>query len=176
MKIVYVKGDFIAGPEQIILHGCNAQGRMGRGAAKAVKERLPWAYEAYKREYDALGLPLGHVVWAYEDALGKDVFSKDWRGRVVGNLITQEQWKPELAPFPDGRNVDYDAVRKCFKTVDQYVLDAHYGYMRDELDPLPSIGMVKIGSKLAGGDWSIVEKIIEEESVHFIPVVYYLED
>jgi O-acetyl-ADP-ribose deacetylase (regulator of RNase III) len=172
MKIVYVKGDFIAGPEQIILHGCNAQGRMGRGAAKAVKKQMPWAYEAYKREYDALGLPLGHVVWAYEDGLGRDVFAKDWKGRVVGNLITQEQWKSELAPFPDGRNVDYDAVRKCFQTVDQYVVNCHYGTVHE----MPRIGMVKIGSKLAGGDWSIVEQIIEEESKHFIPVVYYLED
>ena len=47
MKIEYVVGDFIDGSEDTILHGCNAQGVMGRGAALAIKTRLPWAFAEY---------------------------------------------------------------------------------------------------------------------------------
>ena len=106
-------------------------------------------------------MTLGSVVWAYEDGMGRG------NCRTVGNMITQNQWHPSY-----GVNADYDAIRSCFKEVDKRVVDLHYGTVREP----PRIGMVKIGAGLAGGDWSIIEKIIEEESNHFVPVVYVLNE
>jgi O-acetyl-ADP-ribose deacetylase (regulator of RNase III) len=36
------------------------------------------------------------------------------------------------------------------------------------------VAMPKIGAGLAGGDWNVIEKIIEEECKGVQPVVYYL--
>jgi O-acetyl-ADP-ribose deacetylase (regulator of RNase III) len=71
MKIVYVPGDLLNG-ETMIVHGCNAQGVMGRGVAKEIKERMPWAYEAYRREHvkdqiEKLLLARGHAVRLVND-------------------------------------------------------------------------------------------------------------
>ena len=47
-------------------------------------------------------------------------------------------------------NVDYDALRECF------------AYIKDEFSG-SRIGYPLIGAGLAGGDWEIIEKIINEE-------------
>lgn len=62
---------------------------------------------------------------------------------TVVNLYTQ---------FSAGgtRAVDYTAVRKCMKALK----NTFSGY---------TIGLPKIGAGLGGGDWSVIEKIIEEE-------------
>jgi O-acetyl-ADP-ribose deacetylase (regulator of RNase III) len=174
MKIEYVKGDFIDGPETFIVHGCNAQGVQGRGAALAIKTRLPYAFKQYRSAYEVAGLPLGSIVWAVDDA------EDNPNPKVVGNMITQDQWHPSY-----GRNVDYEAVRNGFKLLNEQMQDhrENIGFINRAgtvVDPydhdyFERVGMVKIGAGLGGGDWEIIEKIIEEESTSFIPVVYLLD-
>lgn len=60
-----------------------------------------------------------------------------------------------------GVNVDYDAIRKCMKYIKE-----NFSGMR--------IGLPLIGCGLAGGDWSIVKKIIGEElGDEDITIVHY---
>ena len=49
-----------------------------------------------------------------------------------------------------GKHADYEAIRSCMREVK----DAYAGQR---------IGMPFIGAGLAGGDWKVIEKIIEEE-------------
>jgi O-acetyl-ADP-ribose deacetylase (regulator of RNase III) len=181
MKIEYVSGDLIAGRETIIIQGCNAQGVMGRGLAKAVKERLPWAYDVYRKEFETNGLRLGTVVWAINispkplDENGRPRMGYD-RSRIVGNAITQQHW--EAAKAVDGRNVDYDAVRSTLKEIDAFVHLTQSGSPPfieiPQIGEITRVGFPLIGAGLGGGEWDDISKIIENESQCFTPVVYRL--
>lgn len=135
--IIEQKGDLLSVERGIIVHGCNAKGRMGSGVAKEVRNRIPAAYNAYMDAYKERKLKLGMaVVVCLTD------------GRYVINGITQEGY---------GRNklivyTDYDAVRAVFHTVNRLAtqtgLPVHF--------PL-------IGCGYGNGDWDTVSAIIENE-------------
>jgi len=61
MKIEYRKGNLFETDILHIAHGCNAQGVMGSGVAKIVKEQYFDAYRFYAEQYDEHGLKLGDV-------------------------------------------------------------------------------------------------------------------
>ena len=147
MKILYKEGDVCEAVEDIIAHGCNAQGKMGSGVAKAIRAKFPEAYDAYIEEDE---LELGTVIAA---------FSND---KIIANCITQEFYGN------DGRlYVDYDAIRQCMRELHAILMEPKgFG------EPNLTVAMPMIGAGLAGGDWAIIEKIIEEEFTDVEPVVY----
>jgi hypothetical protein len=63
---------------------------------------------------------------------------------VVVNAYTQYEWSTEKKPF------DYTAFRLCCKKLAHYFKGLH-------------LGIPKIGSHLAGGDWGKIKSIILEE-------------
>jgi len=58
-------------------------------------------------------------------------------------------------------HADYAAIRSCMRKIKK-----NFGSLK--------IGMPKIGAGLAGGDWTTIEKIIEEELSGCDVTVYYL--
>lgn len=124
----------------IIVHGCNAQGAFGSGVAGQIRRKWPEAHNAYSEAiafWKACNhLPLGRITQCdVED------------GVKVVHAITQEFYGY------DGRMyVDYQAVRECFQMINYYYRDSGV-----------PINFPKIGCGLAGGDWDIVSKIIDEE-------------
>jgi O-acetyl-ADP-ribose deacetylase (regulator of RNase III) len=153
MKIKYVKGDLLEAKETYLLHGCNAQGVMGSGVAKAIRAKYPSAYLAYKASEQHNGMRLGVVTYAEQED-----------GKTVINGITQEFYGR------DGkRYVDCDAVREVVQAVDWLMLSR-----RSRVFELPRVAMPKIGAGLGGGDWEMIEEIIQNNSMYFQPVVYEL--
>ena len=153
MKIKYVKGDLLQAPERCILHGCNAQGVMGSGVAKLIRAKWPSAYLAYKASEQHNGMRLGVVTYAAQED-----------GKVIFNGVTQEFYGR------DGKHyVDYAAIKEVIEAVNFYI------EAQNCAPDYRSVAMPMIGAGLGGGDWNIISKIIEEESVSFQPVVYYLE-
>ena len=154
MKIIYRKGDLLQCEEKVLVHGCNAAGRMGAGVAKAIRIKYPEAYREYVQVHQTNGLGLGQIICV------------DCGDKLVINAITQERYG--RAPI---RYVSYSAVRKCMVRVNHffdapcYVTYAHWGR---------KVAMPRIGAGLAGGDWGTIAQIIEEESTNFQPVVYEL--
>lgn len=136
--LVYKKGDVTTAHEDIIAHGCNARGVMGKGVAKAIRDKWPGAYEAYKAAYDEHGLHLGEVVIYQGDTV------------TVANCITQEFYR---GGDDNTQYVDYDAVHKCMGALRRYC----------EEQDLHTIAMPKIGAGLGGGDWLRIEGIIRYE-------------
>ncbi len=126
----------------VIVHGCNAEGVMGAGFALALKRLYPKAFEAYRKSFEQNGLELGSVVVYIQDP--GDMYQDPL---VIANAITQQ------TTGTDRRQVDYPAVRKCFKEVARL---ARISFVKDVHFPL-------IGCGLAGGEWSVIEPIIEEE-------------
>ncbi|TXF90604.1 phosphatase [Neolewinella aurantiaca] len=137
-----VDGDLIAlaraGTFDVIIHGCNCQCVMGAGIAKSIRALFPAAYRAdcntKKGDRDKLG--------TYSSA---EVMVVDNQPLVVVNAYTQYGYRRQSTP-----NVDYDAIRSVFQKV-----KTDFSGKR--------IGFPAIGAGLAGGSWSIIEEIIEEE-------------
>ena len=132
-------------PNSCVVHGCNAQGVMGSGVARVVRNDFPAAYYEYVRRYDEVGLKLGEIIPV-----------SVLPGRYVINAITQEFYGG-----PPTRYVDYDAVRTAFKSTKAFA--KQWG--------IESINYPMIGAGLGGGDWAIISNIIDEELeglTHFV--------
>ena len=139
-----VKGDLVSmlyyREFDVGIHGCNCFHKMKSGIAKSMVEVFPALEDADK--FDSL--------YANEEKLGSFTsrsFSDTNMGYVtIINAYTQFTYAR------DRRVADYDAIRKVFKRIKN--MFGSKGF---------SFGIPKIGSGLAGGDWSIISAIIEEE-------------
>lgn len=141
--IEYIKGDITESPETVIVHGCNAQGKMASGAAKAIRAKWPAAYEQYRKDYEWFnnadnGLRLGFLSIAQIEDDAK------W----IVNAITQEFY---------GR--DPNTVYVSYKGIE----NALYGVrMLLNFLELKEVAMTKIGAGLGNGDWTRIEGIINK--------------
>ena len=174
MRITDQVGDFIAGDELLIIHGCNAQGQMGSGAALAVRQRkIPDRLPSLSlATYLLRGLKLGEVIFAIDVVTARerqeDVGTRSVRPRIVGNAITQQFYGT------GGRYVSYEAIQNAIRAVDQFVARTHDDIEIAGVTPITKVGMPMLGAGLGGGLWPEIAKIIEAESHHFHPIVYRL--
>ena len=121
---------------EVIIHGCNCQGAMGAGIAKAIKQAFPEAYNADKATVKGSRNKLGSLSTV-------TVERGDSRITIV-NGYTQFHWRGS------GVLVDYAALRSVMRQVKAMFSGSMIAYP-------------KIGGGLAKGDWSIIASIIEEE-------------
>lgn len=135
-----IKGDLIKraldGTFDVIIHGCNCHCRMKSGIAKSISKTFPEAVNADNRTIPGDRSKLG----TYSTAA---IQTKTGELRII-NGYTQFNYGT------DSRKVDYDALRTLFKTMKKEFSGQRLGY------PL-------IGAGLAGGDWTTIAKIIDEE-------------
>jgi O-acetyl-ADP-ribose deacetylase (regulator of RNase III) len=129
-----IEGNLLDVDKGIIVHGCNARGVMGSGIALQIKQRYPLAYKEYLNAHTISGSVLGTVSYVF---LGK---------LVVVNAVTQESYGRE-----NYRYVSYDAVAKCFEMINNLALKLY----------TPVVNFPLIGAGLGGGDWNIIESIID---------------
>lgn len=124
-------------PNTVVVHGCNAQGVMGSGVAKVVRNDFPGAYYEYIRRHEEFGLQLGEIIPV-----------PVLPGRWIINAITQEFYGR------DGRRyVNYAAVGTAFRQVRKFAED----------QGIESVNYPKIGAGLGGGDWNTISQIIDSE-------------
>lgn len=150
MKIKYKKGNLIHAQEKFILHGCNAQGRMGSGVAKAIRDRWPEVFKPYKEYCDSDSTHRGANI------LGT-ILPVDCEDKVVLNAISQQFYG-----YTGDKFVSYDAVHNIMRELN-YRLPAN-----------TAVAMPRIGSTLGGGSWPIVSIIIEDTLDTIQPIVYDL--
>lgn len=123
----------------LIVHGCNSQGRMGSGFAKELRARYPEAYEVYNKRYNEHGLEMGEVVYYIHPS----------ENIMIANAITQNNYGYDGAKY-----ASYDAVDVCFKNINQQLLNLLGSGFQVRLNfPL-------IGCDLGGLKWEVVEQII----------------
>lgn len=135
--IKYIDGDLVKEAElfDVIAHCCNCYCNMGAGIAPQIKAKFPEAYIA-----DCT------TERGDESKLGTITFSEDTHPIVV-NLYGQYDYTGRRHGEMD---LDYDALRSALRA------------MKEEFSGL-LFGLPKIGAGLAGGDWEVIEAIIEEE-------------
>lgn len=155
--INYIKGNLLITPDKFIMHGVNCQGVMGSGVAKAIKEHRIFknAYYDYLRYCQSVHINqrLGTInISTCNDA--------DYNYKFVLNAFTQFNYGT-----PSICHVDYNAVDVIMR--DTRVLLRQFNEL--------SISMPKIGAGLGGGDWNIIEKIIDSRLADINVNVWVLE-
>lgn len=137
------------GSFDVIGHGVNCFCRMKRGIAPQMAEAFGCdkfemeSYESIEKlgNIDFQTLVLGaNSIWSLSDVNNKLSEPE----LTVVNCYTQYQWGTELKPF------DYEAFILCMRKMNHIFKGKH-------------IGLPKIGSHLAGGDWERIKLIIQKE-------------
>lgn len=164
----YVEGNLLdlaeAGHFDIIVHGCNCFNTMGSGIARQIKERYPKAYLIDQMTEKGSVEKLGKFTQAHVDGFWTKAGG---RGHVshynftVINAYTQHGFNPKSKPL------DYKAVRDVFTQIKML-------YDMNPQAPL-RIGIPQIGAGLAGGDWKVIEKIIDDIGFSNLTCVIYKE-
>lgn len=136
-----------SGEFEIIAHGCNCFHTMNSGIAKDIHKRYPEVYQA-----DVEGSKYGD-----ESKLGTltKCNTKNF-GFLVINCYTQFRYGSNGAYE---RYCDYGAIRSCMSKIREYVQNTYSPVLWTEI----RIGLPLIGCGRAGGQWHIVEKIVEDE-------------
>jgi O-acetyl-ADP-ribose deacetylase (regulator of RNase III) len=146
-----IRGDLIAQAKmarfEVIGHCCNCFCKQRKGIASSMATYFqtndPKEYiledDMFEGDIDKLGRIEGHI--RKTDDTNKNVW--------VYNMYAQYHWKH---PSPYAIPLDYDALRLCLRKLN---------YENKER----TIGLPRIGAGLAGGDWTIIRQIIEEEMV-----------
>ena len=137
--ITIVNGNLLDAKEVIIAHQVNCMGVMGSGVAKQLRNKYPKLYIEYKEYCNRFYKP--------SDLLGTICYHSVFiNKRYIANLFGQ------LFYGTDKQYTDYAALEKCFKTLASVAKEHNF----DVAMPY------NIGCKLAGGDWNIVYKLIED--------------
>lgn len=151
--MIILQGDVLKTPFEIIAHQTNCMGVMGGGVAKQIREQYPFVYEEYKSAVTQYGS-------MYMLGKGQIVFCE---GHTFFNIFGQYNYGR------DRKYTDYDAFKSAFiDAIDKY---------RDEDEHQITIAIpYNIGCGLAGGDWNVVSKILEdlekEKNVVFVAYEY----
>lgn len=154
MSIVYVQGDATdpvgSGP-RLIVHVCNDVGKWGKGFVLAISKRWAAPEQAYQRLFGGGAAPV----------LGEVQFVSVGAQLQVVNMIAQHGVRRANAKAPPP--IRYDALRTALARVAQ-----------EALAQAASVHMPRIGCGLAGGQWALVEPIIEQTLIEAaIPTTVY---
>jgi O-acetyl-ADP-ribose deacetylase (regulator of RNase III) len=164
--IKYVKGDvveaFKAGEIDVLVHGVNCQGEMNSGIAKQIREEFPQVFEEYLkfRLNESCDPSNEYRTRNYSLLLGQtqSIQIKD-KFKFIVNAFTQNNYGYEGEKY-----CSYDAIDSAMKTLNK------------EAKGNVVIGMPKIGAGLGGGDWKVIEAIINSHFQNRDVFVYTLEE
>jgi O-acetyl-ADP-ribose deacetylase (regulator of RNase III) len=147
--IRYIDGDLVrdAANYEVIAHCCNCFCTMGAGIAPQIKHKFPEAYEADCETQSGDESKLGTITYTENTT------------PIVVNLYGQFDYTGRRSGKMD---LDYDALRSALKA------------MREKFTG-KTFGLPMIGAGLAGGDWNVIEAIIEEEMRgEYVTIVRYV--
>lgn len=135
--IKYIDGDVVRDAEQfeLIAHCANCFCTMNSGVAPVIKAKFPEAYEVDCKTIKGDKKKLGTITFTTTT------------NPIVVNIYGQYGYGGRKKGI---RDLDYNALRSGFKLIKERFSGK-------------KIGLPKLGAGLAGGDWEIISKIIEEE-------------
>lgn len=144
MKISYTKGDATTPKgegNKIIIHVCNDVGGWGKGFVLALSKKWKLPETKYREWYASKeNFSLGKVQFVQvEDDL--------WIGNMIGQHGVRK-YKDGIPP------IRYEAIEQALKAVAQKAID---------LDA--EVHAPRFGAGLAGGDWNVIEKMINDQLI-----------
>lgn len=138
--ITYINKDIFLGDDRIIVHGCNCFCTMGAGIALQIKNKYNAAYIADKLTTPGDLQKLGTYT--------KGDCVRNGQPLTIVNLYTQYDTAAQGDGSPPFVYTAFE--RGLHKVLKDY--------------PTQTMGMPKIGAGLAGGDWKVIERIINTVS------------
>ena len=145
-----IKGNIFDGQWDGLVHCCNIYNTMGAGIAKQIRRLHPKAYEADQQTISGNPLKLGY-------------FSRSKTKVEIFNLYAQVG--VGNTGHPIDRNIRYDLLYDGMFRICEYISDNHKGEKYTLVMPM-------LGAGLAGGDWNIIEKILESVESHFADITF----
>lgn len=138
--IQYIKGDLIQGVTSgIILQQVNAQGVMGSGFAKFLRIKYPDIFAPYKNITDK------------STNFGKDLMGQIIAFQLAPNLYVSNIFGQQFYGT-DKMHTDYNALDEGLERTKAFC----------DFFKITEIHTPMIGCGLGGGDWNIVENLIEK--------------
>lgn len=154
MTLRYVEGDLfnhIPSPDHstIIAHVCNDRGAFGSGFVVPLAKSFPFARESYiewskGKSFDWINQGLVEFLNGEEFQRGNTQMVTVKPNVIVANMVAQT--------LGGARPLYYNDLAKCMDQV----------ACTNEIQAGGKIICPMFGSKLAGGDWRFVEKLIED--------------
>lgn len=139
------------GDFDVIVHGCNCFCRMGAGIAKQIKDRYPTACAVDYMTQSGNPRKLGTYTSTLQSEANGYMF-------VLINAYTQFTHDAKTMP------VDYNAIKEVMRTINRTYKGCR-------------VGIPMIGAGLAGGDWNIISRIIDNEMIDVdLTLVVYVPD
>lgn len=147
-KLIYKDGNLLTATDvEVIAHQANCQNTFGAGIAKSIKEMYPKAYHADTMAYKDGKAVLGSYSFCHLDGPIKKIF----------NLYGQN-----LHGNKDARRTNYDALYNALESMAKHLMPTEKDKMMFDFDRSPTVGLPYLmGCGLGGGDWRIVERLIE---------------
>jgi hypothetical protein len=162
----HIKGDLLEGDWDFAAHVANSHCVMGSGVAYFLRKKWPQVYQADLDFQDNLDMNDCDAV--PDDKLGYFTLADVGDGRGVYNMYAM--WGVGNDGDPLHRNCSYDSL-----------FDALYRICADIIANAPYYeGMFKVGvpkymgCARAGGEWNIVEAIIESIESKFHRIVFFV--
>lgn len=148
--LTYKVGDLCEAHEPVIIQGCNAQGVMGSGVAKALRNKFPQVYTEYMTEHRREKLRLGYVV-------ATKIHPSKW----ICSIISQRTYGTDGKKY-----AQYSALVKGFTEVRRLCYESCFH----------TIATPMIGCGLGGLQWEFVSELLEENFVEYdIGVTVYTQ-
>ena len=147
--IKYEDGDLLKMSDNfdVICHCCNCFTTFGAGIAPQIKAKFPDAYAA-------------------------DCKTKSGDKNKLGTISYSESTKPIVVNLYG--QYDYSGRRRNEMDLDYDALKSALIEMKNKFSG-KRIGMPMIGSGLAGGDWNVIEKIIQDVFVgEYVTIIRYV--
>ncbi len=138
------------GEVEFLMHCCNCRNNFGSGIAKEIRERIPSAYKADIKHYNANGKILGSMS---TDGRVLNLYGQDYFGR-----------KSSLMNDNFSRQLSYIALVEAMLEASRYA-------PKGSTISVPYL----MGSDRAGGKWEIVLTLLEEIFIDHKVIVYKLQ-
>lgn len=129
----------------VFIQGCNCHHVQGGGIAGMLSSRYPEVLQADRTS-----------IKGDRNKLGSYTIADTVDGKVI-NAYTQYDFGY------DGRYADYDAITKVFRLINDNFKGQNLTF-----------GLPSVGAGLAGGDWSIVKDIINNNTPDINIIHYYI--
>lgn len=148
--IHHKNGDIFNFTEDAVAHGCNCLSTMASGLAKTVKSKWPELYRADKNDDRPP-----------QEKLGSFSYTMFSDGRYGYNIYSQFSF---IGRRQGRRDLDYGALLNGLLSVCEDL----------SLRGKKSLALPRIGAGLAGGDWLLIENLLEAVSIYTkINIVIY---
>lgn len=136
-NVTFYDGDLFDSTAQVLVHQVNAQGVMGSGVAKQVKDKYPHVFALYRKAILCDGLKLGQC---------QLINTHNPENRYIGNLVGQDRYG-----YDGGRYTNYEAFYTGLESLKTNM----------ELFGLYTVAFpYNIGCDRGGANWDIILSMI----------------